>query len=118
MPSVAKYDPSAARFRLGDPGGDAIRLPGKNQRTDIRFLMSWVAGSERSNAGGELLNEMGANILVDEDALGRDADLTGEVIPAFGERVHDRVQVGASVTMAGAAPPCSRADRVPGASFE
>ena len=53
MAGVAKHELRAAGLRLGDPRRDAIRLLGKDQRTDIGCFMGRVANLERSNAGSE-----------------------------------------------------------------
>ena len=54
---------------------------------------------------------------MDKDALDRHADLAGVIIAAFDNGPMIASRSALRSTMTGATPPCSSAQRVPGASF-
>ena len=65
----------------------------------------------------EPLQELGLDVRMDEDALGRHANLSGVVYPPLTMGSMMRSRSALRSTMAGATPPCSKADRVPARAY-
>ena len=97
QPLAAGQQPGAALDRLVDPGGDPVDLARLDQRPHLRLRQQRIADLERPHMGHEALQESRLDIGMDEDALGRDADLAGMVIAALDHRINDPVEIGAAV---------------------
>ena len=90
-------DPSPARNRLLNPRRDPIRLTRLDQRAHLGLKPKRVADPQRTNARREPVQERGFDVGVDEDALGRHANLSGVVVAALDHRLDDAVEIGAAV---------------------
>ena len=74
--------------------GDALGGRAVDHRAQDRLALARVADGERLGLGGEALDELVGDLLVDDDALGRHADLALVGEGAEGRRVHRLVEVG------------------------
>ena len=63
--------------RLVDPLLDPVAVAGGDQRADVGLGVERVADRQRLDVGDEALGEGVGDVLVDEDALDRDAALAG-----------------------------------------
>ena len=87
----------AACDRFFNPRRDPIRLTGLDQGAHLCLKQKRVADPQRPNTRYEPVQELGFNVGVEEDALGRHADLSGVVVAALNHRLDDAVEIGAAV---------------------
>src|SRR4029077_8675930 len=82
---------------LLNPGLDPVRLPRVDQRSYLDLEREGVANTQRSDTRGKTLHELGLDVGMHENALGRDAHLTGMIVAAFDYRLDHLVEVGTAV---------------------
>ena len=119
----SRREPLAARNysrtlcgRLFNPGLNAVGFARQNERANFRFEQERVADTQFLNARRETVQEGVIDFNMNEDSLDRNAYLTSMVVTAFDQRFDSRIRSAVRSTITGATPPCSSAQRVPGAS--
>src|SRR6266540_4180103 len=91
---AAGEQPGAAGDRRGDGRADSFRLAGVDQRPHAGLRRRRVSGADGLHLGYQRVEEVRADRRVGDDALHRDADLTGVDVATRGHRGRGRLQVG------------------------
>jgi hypothetical protein len=77
---AAHHDARASGGGLLNPGLDPVRLPRVDQRADLGLGRERIANAQRPDPRGKTVHELGLDVGVYENPLGRDAHLTSMAI--------------------------------------
>ena len=94
---AASQDPCAIGRRIVDPGLGSRHGLLVDHRTEIGRAVERVAKLNRLDRVDQLLAELLVDLFDDEDALHRDADLTGVGKGADADPVHGEIEIGVGV---------------------
>src|SRR5260370_9776978 len=85
-PFAADHELCATGNGLADPGCHAVRLARLDQRANLRLGRLRITDMQSFYGGGKTINELALDILMNQEAVGRDTHLSPVVIAALYNR--------------------------------